>query len=113
MHTPSTHGLEVFATELAHDVLREAILWPHFLPVLHPRCHRLDFVLDEREPVLGRAVEVALQAVEVIGLTILVGLHVFLSLERHGTRGNGAGEWFEWSDRLDVWHVDDLVTLLR
>jgi hypothetical protein len=75
---PPTHGLEVLATELAHDVWRVALGSP-VGSVLDPWSHSFDFVLNQGCPVF--AVDVAFLTVEVSGVVTLVSLHCLLVVE--------------------------------
>lgn len=106
MYQPPTHGLEVFSTELAHDVR-----WEPFGAVvgsaLNPRRHAIDFVLDQRLPIL--AVDVALSAEEVKRVVEFVALHLVFRVEGfvaafEGTldRPNGL-EWCDHLGGLQVW----------
>lgn len=63
--------LEVFAAELAHNVLRQFLLDALF--AFDKRRHLFDLVRYESFPVL--AIDVAFLAVEVVGLVLLVILH--------------------------------------
>ena len=110
MLQPPAHGLEVLATELAHDVRRVA-LGARVGSALDPRSHPLDFVLDQGLPVV--AVDVAFLAVEVRGIVALVSLHCLLVVEGleaafdvawHGLGG------LEWDDHLFGLTVDSVVS---
>lgn len=76
---PPTHGLEVLATELTHDVRRVALGAP-VGSALDPWSHAFDFVLDQGLPVF--AVDITFLAVEVSGVVTLVSLHCLLIVER-------------------------------
>lgn len=97
---PPAHGLEVLATELAHDVRRVA-LGASVGSALNPWSHSLDFVLDQRFPVF--AVDVAFLAVEVSGIVTLVSLHCLLIVERLEAAFDVAGhslDGLEWDHHL-------------
>lgn len=75
-----TKRLEVFATELAHNVLWESFgtVVP---PAFNPWSHGFDLVLDKGVPGLRLNVDVAPLAVEVIGVNALVVSHLLVRVE--------------------------------
>lgn len=71
---PSTKTLEVFTTELAHDVLWRS-LGPSIAPAFDPWSHGFDFVLDIGIPGLRLNIHVASLAVEVFRIVAFVVSH--------------------------------------
>jgi hypothetical protein len=100
MPQPSTETLEVFTTELAHDVLRRSI-WTSVPPAFHPWSHGFDFVLDVGIPGLRFNVDIAPLAIEVGGLFVFVVSHLPVRVERLVAAGDCAGEV---PDRIE-WNV--------
>ena len=95
---PSTKTLEVFTTELAHDVLWRS-LGPSIAPAFDPWSHGFDFVLDIGIPGLRLNIHVASLAVEVSGVVALVVSHLLVCLEGLVAAWYGAwhrSDWLEW-----------------
>jgi hypothetical protein len=95
---PSSETLEVFAAELAHNVLWGS-LGALVTPAFDPRSHRIDFVLDEGVPGLRFNVDVASLAVEVGGIIALVVSHLLVGIEGLVAAWYGAWhrpDWIEW-----------------
>lgn len=78
MQLPPTEALEVFTAELAHDVLR-VLATALLVAIFEPRSHGVHLVLREIIPVT--AVDIALLAVVVVGVTELVALHLLDCVE--------------------------------
>ena len=100
MPQPSTETLEVFTTELAHDVLRRSI-WTSVPPAFHPWSHGFDFVLDVGIPGLRLNVDVASLAVEVGRVFVFVVAHLPFRVEGLVAAGDCAREL---PDRIE-WNV--------
>lgn len=102
MQLPPPKTLKVLTAELTHNVLgRFDFRVRH--TALQPWLHRIDFVLRERFPV--GAIDVALFAVEVVGVVALVLLHFFEGVEAHFARCDGALDWLELAGFVGFAHV--------
>jgi hypothetical protein len=100
MPQPPTKALEVFTTELAHNVLRRSFGAP-VPPAFDPWSHGFDFVLDKGVPGLRFNVDIAPLAIEVSGVFVFVVSHLPFRVERLVAAGDCAGEV---PDRIE-WNV--------
>jgi len=97
VHQSPTKTLEVFTTELAHDVLWRS-LRASIAPALDPRSHGFDFVLDIGIPSLRFDVHIASLAVEVSRVVAFVVSHQLVCGE--GLVAAGDCAWHP-SDRIE------------
>lgn len=108
MSQPSTKTLEVFTTELAHNVLWRSV-GTSVPPAFDPRSHGFDFVLDIGIPGLRLDVDIAPLAVEMSGVFVFVVSHLPVRVERLVAAGDCAGEL---PDRIE-WYVHVVASVLE